>query len=838
MDPNPPNNPTKGTPPHPGTDLHPKTDEIQPKIDEKSKKTVLAAKTAEISGKEKMEGNVSNQIDDPIPNDRAAGKMTNPTQQGSSSAPERGMAPPPTTPSTATPSTSSTGTSSGTRPKTTGTIPKTTKSTKAKKGKKFNSVTEDITTDSTSEYSSTSEKEELTNQARFRKMNKVIKELNKIPKTNLQEQPEVQAPLQHNWGKEHETKQCAIDMYEKEDAARDLLAKLNTPSNKRPPESPTGATPEAKAAVHPSPGGTTQVRAETSLRSTVPTGNSAQMPKLTPPEGATSSPGGSGVSKEVGGGTGRGEHDSLPKRAPPSGEHTDTTQQRDGGHPRETVAKAAVNPLANLKGAAADRLRSSNFAKAAPAASYKIYDEYDRNVAGQDWQVVQHKRHTRPIDPKQLPPKKGSGRQAFWARHNEEHHKEGALGCGVKGCKWETNVRRQAGGHKRATNKPYDRPHQPSSTPGGSTSTAPRSAPASQRPAQTPGTNPKPTTPQSSYRKPNQGATGPVPSHQYEDNEMSEPTTPGPSQATGGDSSTAPRTYSQAAGASASVSESVSLYVHKGITQKEPLTEQEFNSGWKSVTDSALHLMLNQKLGSNFEILNMSFEGDRGHVKCRNRETATKVREILAECNRISAIKMKAWFPWESATSLVTVVRRDTVLTDLPYIIKMWKLLNQLPDQGWHRPQLKIADRVAIITFGAEGDLLTKLEEMVQNKTKLRTAYSYDAIRIAKRGSQQLPKTTGSSQEEQPEPTREAPPPQEEENMEEDIDAEADRQPDTNQGSDVDSEIDAYLEAQPQMEDLGSDMEQEGRQPLNWAEETEREERLREKPQAGQHHHS
>ena len=127
---------------------------------------------------------------------------------------------------------------------------------------------------------------------------------------------------------------------------------------------------------------------------------------------------------------------------------------------------------------------------------------------------------------------------------------------------------------------------------------------------------------------------------------------------------------------------------------------------------------------------------------------------------------------------------------------------------------------------------------MVQNKTKLRTAYSYDAIRIAKRGSQQLPKTTGSSQEEQPEPTREAPPPQEEENMEEDIDAEADRQPDTNQGSDVDSEIDAYLEAQPQMEDLGSDMEQEGRQPLNWAEETEREERLREKPQAGQHHHS
>ena len=42
----------------------------------------------------------------------------------------------------------------------------------------------------------------------------------------------------------------------------------------------------------------------------------------------------------------------------------------------------------------------------------------------------------------------------------------------------------------------------------------------------------------------------------------------------------------------------------------------------------------------------------------------------------------------------------------------------------------------------------------------------------------------------------------------------------------------------PHMEDLGSDMEQEGRQPLNWAEEAEREERLREHPQAGQHHHS
>ena len=74
--------------------------------------------------------------------------------------------------------------------------------------------------------------------------------------------------------------------------------------------------------------------------------------------------------------------------------------------------------------------------------------------------------------------------------------------------------------------------------------------------------------------------------------------------------------------------------------------------------------------------------------------------------------------------------------------------------------------------------------------------------------------------------------------MEDDIDAEAERQPDTDQGSEADREIDAFLEAQPHMEDLGSDMEQEGRQPLNWAEEAEREERLRENPQAGQHHHS
>ena len=834
METNPPNNPTQGTQPYPGPDQHPKTDQIRPGIDEKSVKNVFPANSAKNS-----EGrNVSGQIDPTKTktNDRQDGNKTN--QQGPPSASERGMASPPSTSST-TPSTSTAGTSSGTRPKTTGTVPKPTKSIKAKKGKKKSTSTiEESNTDSTSEYSTTSEKEDSINQARFGKMNKVIKELNTFHNSNLQDNPEVQAPLQHNWGKEHESKQCAIDMYEKEDAARNLLAKLNTPSNKRPPESPTGVTPEAKAAVLPSPGGTTQVRAETPLRSTVSTGNSAQMPKLTPQQGATSSPGGSGVSKEVGGGTGRGEHDSLPKRAPPSGEHTDTTQQRDGEHPQEVATKADVNPLANLKGMAADRLRSSKFAKAAPAASYKIYDEYDRNVAGQDWQVVQHKRQTRPIDPKQLPPKQGKGRQAFWARHNEEHHKEGALGCGVKGCKWETNVRRQAGSHKRAPNKPYDRPQQSTSTPGGSSSTAPRSAPSFKRPEQAPGPSHTPKTPQSSYRKPNPGATGSVPSPQYGDSEMPEPT-PGPSQATEGPSSTAPRTYSQAAGASATVSESVSLYVHKGITQKEPLTEQEFNSGWKLVTDSALHLMLNQKLGSNFEILNMSFEGDRGHVKCKNRETAAKVREILADINRVSAIKMRAWFPWESATSLVTVVRRDTVLTDLPYIIKMWKLLNQLPDQGWHRPQLKIADRVAIITFGAEGELLTRLEEMVQQKSKLRTAYSYDAIRIAKRTDPQSSKSTGSSRKEQPQPTKAAPPPQEEENMEEDIDAEAELQPDTNQGSEVDSEIDEILEAQrPHMEDLGSDMEQEGRPPLNWAEEAEKEERLREHTQAGHQHHS
>ena len=753
MDTNPPKNLIKGTITNPGIHQDPKSGNIQPKIDEKSMKSVFPAKSAQFSDEMKTGGNVSDSTDDPKATDREDGN-TNPTEgQGSSAATGRGMAPPPT-PSSSTPSTSSSaGTSTGARPKTTGSTPKTTKSIKAKKGKKkSNSVTEDSHIDSVSEYSSsTSEKEDSIDQARFGKMNKVKKELIKIPNTNLQGHPEVQAPLQHNWGKEHETKQCAIDMYEKEDAARDLLAKLNTPSNKRPPESPTGATPEAKAAVLPSPGGTTQVRAETPLRSTVSTGNFAQMPKLTPQKGATSSPGGSGVSKEVGGGTGRGEHDSLPKRAPPSGEHTDTTQQRDGGHPQEVATKADVNPLANLKGKAADRLRSSNLSQAVPAASYKVYDEFDRNVAGTEWQVVQHKRQTRPTEPKQLPPKPGRGRQAFWSRHNEEHHRDGALGCGVKGCRWETNVKRQGGGSKRTTNKPYDRPQQPSSAPGGTSTSAPRSASSFKRPAQTTGARTKPTTPQSSSRKPQQGTSGSTPSHQGEDSEMPEVSTPGPSQATGGSSTSAPRSYSQAAGASGPVTESVSLYVHKGTTQKEPLTEQEFNSGWKLVTDSALHLMLDKKLGSNFEILNMSFEADRGHIKCNNRETATKVREILAECNRVSAIKMKAWFPWESATSLVTVVRRDTVLTDLPYIIKMWKLLNQLPDKGWHRPQLKIADRVAIITFGAEGELLTRLEEMVQQKSKLRTAYSYDAIRIAKRDSTQSSTHTGSSRKEQPE---------------------------------------------------------------------------------------
>ena len=169
----------------------------------------------------------------------------------------------------------------------------------------------------------------------------------------------------------------------------------------------------------------------------------------------------------------------------------------------------------------------------------------------------------------------------------------------------------------------------------------------------------------------------------------------------------------------------------------------------------------------------------------------------------------------------------------------MWKLLNQLPDKGWHRPQLKIADRVAIITFGAEGELLARLEDMVQQKINLRTAYSYDTIKIAKRDCQQSSKTPGSSREEQPEPPQEATPPQEEENMDADIDVEAQRQPDTNQGSDEDSEFDEILEAQkPHKEDLGSDMEQEGGEPLNWVEETEKEEHQREHTKGEHHHHS
>ena len=126
-------------------------------------------------------------------------------------------------------------------------------------------------------------------------MNKVINNLINSPNLYSQER---KARLQHNWRKKKETKQCAIDMYEKKVAARKLLADLNTSSNKLPPKSPTGATPEAKAAVHPSLGGTTQMRADPSLRSTVTTGNLAQIPKLTSPQAATNSPGGSGDTKE------------------------------------------------------------------------------------------------------------------------------------------------------------------------------------------------------------------------------------------------------------------------------------------------------------------------------------------------------------------------------------------------------------------------------------------------------------------------------------------------------------------------------------------------------------
>ena len=41
---------------------------------------------------------------------------------------------------------------------------------------------------------------------------------------------------------------------------------------------------------------------------------------------------------------------------------------------KEAATKAAVNPLANLKGKVPDRLCSSNIAKAAPTANYKVYD--------------------------------------------------------------------------------------------------------------------------------------------------------------------------------------------------------------------------------------------------------------------------------------------------------------------------------------------------------------------------------------------------------------------------------------------------------------------------------
>ena len=44
---------------------------------------------------------------------------------------------------------------------------------------------------------------------------------------------------------------------------------------------------------------------------------------------------------------------------------------------------------------------------------------------------------------------------------------------------------------------------------------------------------------------------------------------------------------------------------------------------WLLIVPYTLCSMRNS--GSNFEILNMSFEVDRGHVKCNNRETANKV---------------------------------------------------------------------------------------------------------------------------------------------------------------------------------------------------------------------
>ena len=236
-------------------------------------------------------------------NESEAGNKTITNQQGPSSALGRGMAPPPSTSSMA-PSTSTSGTSIREQDQRPLVRTRRPSPTKAKKGKKFNSVTEDSQHRLQQRVLVHFWKGGFNKSGQIRK--KVIKGLIKILNSNSQGQPEVKAPLQHSWGKEHETKQCAIDMYAKEEAARKLLAEHNTPSNKRPPESPTGATPEAKASVHPSPGGTTQVRVDPSLRSTVSTGNPAQMPTLTSPTVATNSPGGSGDSKEVGGGTGQG----------------------------------------------------------------------------------------------------------------------------------------------------------------------------------------------------------------------------------------------------------------------------------------------------------------------------------------------------------------------------------------------------------------------------------------------------------------------------------------------------------------------------------------------------
>ena len=237
MDPNHPPDPTQGTPTHPGPGQDRKSGTNRPKIDEKSKKSDFLEKLTEISDETKKGGNVLDQSDAPNTNDRDNGNMTNPINNRPPISFLNEVWHPHYQPRPRRHRRPTAGTSSGTRsrPKTSGTATHPTKSIKAKKGKKINSVTQDINTDSNSENSSTSEKEDSTNQARFGKMNKVIKELSKIHNSNLQGHPEVKAPLQHNWGKEHETKQCAIDMYEKEEAARDLLAKYQTLSNKRPP---------------------------------------------------------------------------------------------------------------------------------------------------------------------------------------------------------------------------------------------------------------------------------------------------------------------------------------------------------------------------------------------------------------------------------------------------------------------------------------------------------------------------------------------------------------------------------------------------------------------------